>query len=197
MKRQEETLTSTDSNNPFDPERLRVSQAFDQMVGVKKQLTVVPVRKPNRQLFIRVHPDPAYRLDVALLELKEEREVYLVEPQLWPDLPGEVAPYTLFTTITRQGALFLWQVRVPDSTGRYNSWSMSALDAARQAMQNWVRVVPNLPIGGYDVYVATGNMPEPEWPKLSLQDLLKIAFGGDKFIRSLDHPVIRQLRGLK
>jgi hypothetical protein len=71
----EETI-NTDSRSPFDPERLRVSQAFDQMVGVKKLLTVVPVRKPNRQLFVRVHSHPSYRLDVALLELKEEREVY-------------------------------------------------------------------------------------------------------------------------
>jgi hypothetical protein len=185
MHQEEVTLSTPNFDVLFNPERLRVSHAFDQLVGVKKLLTVVPVRKPNRQSFVRVHSDPLYRLDVALLELKEEREIYLVEPQLLPELPGEAAPYTLFTTITRQGDLSLWPVRLPDASGRSNSWSMSALEAAKQAIEQWIRVVANLAIGGYEVYVATGNFPEPEWPKMSFQDLLKIAFGGDKFIRSV------------
>ncbi len=44
--------------DPFNLERLRLSQDFESKVGVRKRLITVPVRKPNRQAFIRVHPDP-------------------------------------------------------------------------------------------------------------------------------------------
>ena len=65
-------------HNPFDPASLRLDQNFAETVGVKKLLTTVPVRKPKRQDFIRVHPDPTYRLTpAAIIELQEDREVYL------------------------------------------------------------------------------------------------------------------------
>jgi hypothetical protein len=44
---------------------------------VQKLLKTVPVRKPNKQDFVRINPDPAYRLSpAAIIELKEDREVY-------------------------------------------------------------------------------------------------------------------------
>src|SRR6478609_4411349 len=43
--------------DPFDPENLRLDQSFVETSGVKKLLTTVPVRKPNNQDFVRVHPD--------------------------------------------------------------------------------------------------------------------------------------------
>ena len=55
-----------DTNNKtlisFDPAALRLNQSFADTVGVKKLTTTVPVRKPNRQDFVRVHPRPEYRL---------------------------------------------------------------------------------------------------------------------------------------
>ena len=51
--------------NPFDPAALRLDQSFADTVGVKKHLMTVPVRKPNRQDFVRVHPDPAYQADAC------------------------------------------------------------------------------------------------------------------------------------
>ena len=67
-----------DKTNPFNPTSLRLDQSFADTVGVKKLLTTVPVRKPNRQDFVRVHPDPKYRLTpAAIIEVKEDREIYL------------------------------------------------------------------------------------------------------------------------
>lgn len=103
-------------DDPFDLARLRLSQDFESTLGIKKALLTVPVRKPNRQEFIRVHPDKAYRFDTALLEVKEDREVYLVSPELRADLPGEVTAKTLFTSINRQNVVFLWGVRLPATT---------------------------------------------------------------------------------
>jgi hypothetical protein len=49
-------------------------------------------------------------------------------------------------------------------------------------------------LGAYDVFEATATLPEPQWPDQSFQELLKVGFK-DRQIDSLDHPVIRKLRG--
>jgi hypothetical protein len=61
--------------NPFhNLSALRLDQNYADTVGVKKLLTSVPVRKPNKQDFVRVHQDPGYRLTpAAIIELREDR----------------------------------------------------------------------------------------------------------------------------
>lgn len=183
-----------DIPNPFDPESLRLSQDFGASVGVRKLLTTIPVRKPNRQEFVRVHKSEDYRLQTAILELKEEREIYLVAPSLLAELPGEVTLVELFTSVTRQNVLFLWPVKIPGLDGRVMAWHSSALDAAQKAQDRWIRVAANMSLGAYEIFEATGDIPEPEWPKLEFKEILKIAFR-DHFINSPDHPVIGRLRG--
>jgi len=92
--------------DPFELDNLRVNQNFGDTVGVKKLLTTVPVRKPGKQEFVRVHPDPTYREILPLIDLKEDREVYVVTKRMISALAGEIIPYTLFTSITRQGVYF-------------------------------------------------------------------------------------------
>jgi hypothetical protein len=55
-------------------------------------------------------------------------------------------------------------------------------------------MVSNRAFGAYEVMQATGNLDEPEWPELSFQEIVNLAFK-DKVIATLDHPVIRRLRG--
>ena len=181
-------------DNPFDPSHLRLSQNFSKNIGVKKALLTIPVRKPGRQDFVRVHPNPDYRLETAVLELKEERETYLVDPALWPELPSELIPKVLFTTMNRQGVLSLWPVRMPGEDGRLDEWNNSALEAAEMAKNSWIRLVANMSLGAYEVYEAAGNLPEPEWPDLDFAEILKVAFKG-QYITDIDHPVIRRLLG--
>ena len=47
----------TEAPDPFDPAALRLDQIFTDGTAVKKLLTTIPVRKPSRQDFVRVHPD--------------------------------------------------------------------------------------------------------------------------------------------
>lgn len=181
--------------NPFDPAALRLDQSFADTVGVKRHLMTVPVRKPNRQGFIRVHPDPGYRLTpAAIIEVKEDREVYLVTPNMAQDLPGEFAAATLFTAINRQGVLHLWPVKLPGPDGKYNEWHRSAAEAAELAMKRWIRLTANMSLGAYEVFEATGDLPEPEWPDLPFTEILKIAFR-DRIVDRADHPLIQRLRG--
>ena len=182
------------SSNPFDPANLRLSQNFGASAGVKKLTTTIPVRKPGKQDFVRVHPDPAYQIETAVLEFKEERETYLVAPGLWDGLLGELTPKVLFTTINRQKVVSLWPIILPGEDGRINSWSESAMDAATLGQKKWVRVSANMSLGAYDVFEATGEIPEPEWPELDLGQILEIAFKG-RFIKDSNHPVLKRLRG--
>ena len=37
-------------------------------------------------------------------------------------------------------------------------------------------------------------IPDPDWPELSFAEIFRIAFK-DRLINSLDHPVVKRLRG--
>jgi hypothetical protein len=187
-------LLNIPSADPFDPENLRLDQSFTEATGVKKLLTTVPVRKPKPQDFIRVHSDEAYRADVAIIELEEERENYLVTPNTAADLQNELRVKTLFTAINRQGMVFLLPVPVTAADMRILEWHRSLREGAEMAMRRWVRVQANRNMGAYEISEATGAIPEPTWPDVPFRELLRIAFR-DRFIDRLDHPVVRQLRG--
>lgn len=186
--------TSNSSHNEFDFEKLRLSQDFSSEILVKKTIVTVPVRKPNRQEFVRIYPGENGRFQTCVLILKEDRETYLVDRSLWPQLAGEIIPVILFMTINRQGVVFLWPVRLPAENGQHNEWNRSAMEAAIIAESTWIRLAANMSLGAYEIHKAQGEIAEPDWPKLSLEQILHIAFK-DRFIRTMNHPVIRRLRG--
>ncbi len=99
------TPTTATAPDPFDPAAFRLSGEFAGAVAVKKVLTAVPVRKPDKAWFVRAHPDEKYRLQTAVIELKEDRETYLVPQHLCPELAGEstLKPMLLVTAVNRQG----------------------------------------------------------------------------------------------
>jgi hypothetical protein len=189
---------SDDSNpqvpDPFDLANLRIDQSFVKAAGVKKLLTVVPVRKPHRQELVRVHPDETYRMQASVIELRDDREVFLVTNPVAGQLPGETTPVILYTAITRQGVVLLWPVKLPSDDGKRNNWHDSARDAAERAMTDWLFVRADMALGGYTQHVATATIPDPIWPTESLMALLKIAFR-DRLITAADHAVLKRLRG--
>jgi hypothetical protein len=156
----------------------------------------IPVRKPDKSWFVRVHPSEEYRLSTAVIELKEDRETFLVAPALWNEVATEAtfSPRALVTATNRQGILFIWPIRLPGPDGRIDNWSRTALEAAHLAEKVWCRVTSNMALGAYEVFQATGHLPEPEWPDLTFQQILKTAFK-DQYISALDHPVLKKLRG--
>src|SRR5262245_9742881 len=123
-----------EQDDPFDLRKLRLDQSFAETVGVKKLLRTVPVRKPNSQDFIRVHPDPNYRGNFSIVDLRDEREIYLVTQAMMPELMGECIGATLFTCINRQGVVRIWPVKQPGPDGKINEWHRSAAEAAELAM---------------------------------------------------------------
>ena len=188
------SVQHTKESNVFDPSALKLSQNYSDMAGVKKLITTIPVRKPGKQDFVRTHPDSDYRLDTAVLELKEERETYLVNPDLWSELLGELISKSLVLTINRQKVLSLWPIRLPGVDGRIDNWNASAAEAAVMAQDKWIRVSSSMSMGAYEIFEATGEVPEPEWPNMSMEKILEIAFKG-RYIDTYEHPVLKRLRG--
>ena len=186
--------TKVGRSNPFDLASIRLTQDFTFTIGVKKRITTIPVRKPTRQEFVRVHPDPAYHLDTAVVELKAEHETYLVAPDLWSEISAELIPKRLVLTMTRQNVPMLWPIRLPGEDGRIDAWNQSAMMAAERASKCWVRLSSNRHLGAYELFEAPADLPEPEWPDITFQEILDIAFRGHQ-IDDINHPVLKQLRG--
>ena len=134
-------------------------------------------------------------MSALILELKEDRENYLVTPSLISVLPEEFVPKYLFTCQSRQGVTFLWPVRMPGSDGRLDTWNESALLIVKQYAGKWIRVVSNMGLGAYEVITPNNDFPPPNWPAEGFESLLRKAFRG-KIIDSLDHPIIKSLRGV-
>src|SRR6516162_7750119 len=166
--------------DPFDPANLRLDPEYLKTGGVKKLLTTVPVRKPNKQDFVRVHPDSDYRLcGVAIIELREDRETYLVVPSYAQQLDPQTFNHcNLYLTINRQKVVFIWPVKLPGLGGRISGWHTSGLEGAEKAITQWIRVVANMNLGAYEFFVAQSQLSDPEWPALPLSELLHIAFKG-------------------
>lgn len=177
-----------------DISSLRISQDFVSMAGVTEVLNTVDVRKPNKPEFVRVHPDPSFCLQTKLLADEENKAWYLVHPDLWSDLSDEMKPMVLYTATNRYGGLFLWPIRLPDENGNHNSWSASALQGAELAKSKWVRLIADHALKAYRTIVANAPIPDPVWPKKQFKEILDLAFKNG-FITSLEHPVIRRLRG--
>ena len=189
-------VAGAEAFDPYDPANLRLDQSYLRDGGVKKLLTAIPVRKPNKQEFIRTHSDPNYRLSgVAIIELREDRETYLVAPQYAEELdPNWFHICNVYLTINRQQAVSLWPVKLPDPGGRMSGWHTSGVECAEKAMKHWIRVVPNMSLGAYEIHLAENVLTEPEWPDKPFHELLKIGFKG-RVIQDQEHPVILRLRG--
>jgi len=181
-------------SNFQDLESLRLSQDFRDDIDVSKVLVQVPVRRPSRQEFVRVYDDEKYRMDTSILELKAERQHYLLAPSLRDALTGDWCPVRLVTTINRLGVLFLWPLKLTGPYGQSNPWYETGIEAANLATSNWIKVVADMNLGGYQSFAAKADLPEPVWPEHTFQELLEIAFR-DHFIDTLDHPVVKQLLG--
>jgi hypothetical protein len=180
--------------DPFDLSKLRLDQSFTETAGVKKLLTTVPVRKPSPQDFVRVHAGKDYRDAFALIELKDDREIYLVPPSIAREIPGEFFMANIRTAINRQGNIFLWPIRMPGPDGKVLEWHRSAAEAAAVAERQWVRVKANQGNGAYDIFVAEAIIAEPAWPDVSFQELLRIGFR-DRLVDDIDHAVLKRPRG--
>ena len=180
------------TETPFSS--LRLSQNFGQNLGVKKVLTVVPVGKPSKDRFFRVHESSDWVYPAWVLENASTNEFFLVSEGVASILGRLVRPVELYTAIDRQNNVFLIPVPLPGPNGVRNPWHESRLQVVMRAKSVWLRITANNGLGGYDIFEATAKLPDPIWPDLSMEDLLTIAFRR-RIIADPDHPVVPQMLG--
>jgi len=157
------------------------------------QVTFIPVQSPRQNKWIYIASKPEWRCNVAIVQ--ENRESYLVRPELVPSLNGGVSHRMLVPYIDRDAAIFLWPIRLNDSQGKLNSWSTSALLVCTQYSDQWIKVKANMSSGAYEVIQAPTEIPPPEWPEGGLKFFLNRAFK-NRTISELSDPVIKRMRGL-
>jgi hypothetical protein len=186
---------SADATDPFSLANLVVPQNYTEAVGTRKLHLAIPVRKPDKLWWVRVHPDPTFHARLFLLDDRENNETYLIANHLVDELEREVKQTYLFLAVNRSKTPFLWPATVPADKGRGNLWNDTGLSAAQTAMKQWVRVLSNRDAGMYEVVTTAMTLPEPEWPDgMSFTDLLRLAFG-NRLINDWEHPFLKQLRG--
>ena len=124
------------SPTPITRENLRLPQDLSAAMAVKRALVTVPVRRPSREWFVRVHPDSIYHLHTAVIELKEVGETYLVAQHLWPALASESDLHRENVLSGGEPPIYcvLLAAPAPRPDGRIDTWCRSALEAPEMAM---------------------------------------------------------------
>ena len=165
--------------DPFNVAALRLPPSFAETASVKKVMSTIPTRKPNRQESICVHPGEDYRGDLHI-HLKQDGEYSLVVPAMIESLRNELTLVTIYTVINKAGVVFLWPAPRPSSEGRGggDTWHRSAHEAAAAAMKRLTRVTSNRDLGAYEIAFSDNPIPDTDlvWPDLSFTELLRIGF---------------------
>lgn len=200
---------STDTNaqsapDPFDAKALVLPPDFFAAGGsATPKPKNIQVRKPHNQEWIRVHPGPDFRGDFGVILLRDDREFYLLAPNIANAMKGHrhLKTVTIYTVYSRlSGKTFLWPVGIvgaPGQNKRTDNWYRTANEAAEEAMRQLINVWADMEGGGYEWQLSDNpdaNTP-PQWPDLSFSELLQVGFQRNGcFVTSFDHDVFKKLK---
>ncbi len=182
-----------------DMSRFLMTQEYLDALDTTEQVTI-PVQKPDREWFIRTHPDPDYWQVAGVLEIQKLKDVagfWLVDPSVAAEAQHHAGyrPRLLVTSVNQFGETFLWPMLVSGAHGReLDSWNRSARLIAEAAKDKWVKVVSKN--GMYDKQVAQDDQGEPKFVDRPFDEILNMAFG-DRIIDTVDHAALLALMGAK
>ncbi len=169
--------------------------------AVRQILNDIPVARPGNSDWFYVFNDGTYRATCAIFEPKKSASTSRVRPHLV--MPAVVAAMELgrgirrveiFTYCDRHGNLGLWPIGF-STDDRENAWLDTARDAAVNHAGKWLNISSDLSASCYRLAEPLEQLPPPKPPALPLSKLLAIAFKG-RVITSIEHPLMRELRGL-
>ena len=188
------SLADTAASSKFDITAFKTDQGFGG-VQAQRKVVSVPVSRPDRQMWIAVHPDPAWRVAVNLFEDKANRRTYLVTPDIAPEVIGDLVNKLLVSYVTRTGSPGLWPIRLPDEGGRLDTYNESALSIVSEYSGQWIRVLTDPAEKCYSIMQSPPMpLPSPKWPDGGFQWVCETAFK-NRIINSLSHPALVSLRG--
>lgn len=192
----EENITD-DPTNPFAPENLALSNdnLMEGNAEFSAILASIKVRKPSKTEFFRVHPEPDYRVRVGIIDMGFGEGHYLLTPQIAMFMERDAKQVDLVTSVNQHGGVFIWPLTVSSVDRAPSPWTTTARAACEQALTRWVRLQSDMRAGQYNIIVADGNLKEPVWPDKTFPELLELAFGQDRLISLVDHPIVQRLQG--
>ena len=178
----------------FSPENLRVLNTMDLGKLVRQELVGMPVRKPERDEWFKVHPD--YQQQGGILEFKSQKKIYWVSKKMQSQVEHD--PCFSFRlcvlAVNRQGAPFIWPVRPNgEADGAGPKWVQIPFAAMIQSKEKWTRLYWSQASNEH-LIDSSELLDEPKFPDKPFPELLKLAFK-DTMIDTVDHPAILELKG--
>ena len=169
-------------------------QNFSDMAAVKCETSPPAIHKPVKQLWFSPHPSQNEWKSFLILKDESDQDTnYVISPTLKGELGGECMAKVLVPCILRQGSVFFWPIRLPGPDGKLDKWNQSALGHATSNGNQWIRLQSNMETKSYDIIKPVNPLDPPEWPD-DLTAVYKRAVTA-VLINSLDHPVVKSLRG--
>lgn len=203
-KKSEETQEKPQENKEIEKPKFQLagfdisefkSKPENTNITIQKEITNIPVKKPNGQQFFRIHPELEYTVDC--IKWKEENDhLYLLHPSMVEVLSEQALKFILHLGMYLSSrSLFLFPVQLPKANEKWNSWHEAQAEAVDKAKKQWIRMEPSREQGGYILHKAQGELDEPIWPEKEIEEFLAIAFKSHTIVDE-KHSIVKQLRGL-
>ena len=119
----------------------------------------VPVRKPRKDEWFRINPDPVMMRTFLIYEdSSNNNKPYIVMPVAYGVMEPVSKKRILYTAVNRDNDVFLSPVGIGD-----DAWSVSARVGHQTALNTWVRLTSDRNRGEYVTTAATFSAV-PSWP---------------------------------
>jgi hypothetical protein len=162
-------------------------------ISVTREITSIPVKKPNNQQWFKIHPKIQCKVKVFEWE-EENKALYLVKTKALPYFEGLLSTVVLYLGMFPNGSVFLFPVRQRENSGNWNPWHVSQYEAVKKARKDWIRMQSDKPSQGYLTFKASGKLTDIPWPDLELEKIMEIAFR-ERIIANGDHPIVKHMLG--
>jgi hypothetical protein len=159
-------------------------------------VNVFVVKHPANTKYFRCHPEERMSLPGTVVWDTDQGGCYYITPGMrnHPKLITRVRYVTLHTVIQwPEQQPIIWPVPVAIEGHDFAVWR-SYRKAAEMARKEWVQMTWNAQTRDFIVEPAEAIAIQPQWPKESFSELLKIAFEG-RIVDNDDHPYLYILRG--
>lgn len=187
----------------FSEAARRASMEFEvnDLVAAEPADMNVAFDKPRRDRFFKVHPGESSDHVCTIAGIEYENVTYLI-PELplakllsFPQLADRVKLFRCHIIGYRGARSFgLWPIKL-NPAGVQNESTTAQLELVKRARSKWCTMVWSVSAKSYVVTELVEDTA-PAWPDKTVWELLDEAVGEDRLIDSLDHRVLRELRGL-
>jgi hypothetical protein len=182
----------------FDLDEIATDDADTEIIA-DDPLRHVEVRKPHEQEWFQAHPTWQMSAYAVIKKVGYKESVHLLSKSLmpWPDdLENDIRPIFVQACVNITGRMFVWPIRKSQNDGEISKTFQTALEHVKTARTSWIRHFWNQKKWQHEMKVINDPAAKkPNWPDgVTFAEVMDRAFGS-KIIKTLDHPVLQELRG--